>query len=84
MIRIVLSIIVLHQEAGTLQAVIMWLSRLGRARPGKIDFFRPGLLDLLQIFIRNFTAISIDIFLEQFGQQATLGRVHFTLIQSGR
>ena len=50
----VLGVVVFEQEGLTLDSIVVTLTRLGAAGPGKVDLFPTGLCDFLQISLSDF------------------------------
>ncbi len=62
-IGVVLSIVIFHQERGTLDSIVMTLARFEPSRPGEINFLFTCLPNLLQIGFGDFCPVTKDIFL---------------------
>src|SRR5207245_1292466 len=76
-VRIVLCIVVFHQKGRALHAIVMAFLRLEAPRPGEIEAFCSALLDPLQILVRQFRSIAIDILLDYLPEQFGLRLVQF-------
>src|SRR6266446_1192879 len=83
-IGVVLSIVIFHQERGTLDSIVMTLARFEPSRPGEINFLFTCLPNLLQIGFGDFGPVTKDIFLEQAEKQFPLFVAEFRRRDSQR
>ena len=53
---------------------LLWFDASG---PGEIEVLRSGLLDFLQVMVRDFRAIPVNVFLDELPNQFGLRRIQF-------
>ena len=81
-VGVVLRVVVLEDEAWSLDAVVVRLAGFDPARPGEVDLAEARFFDLRPVFLGEVEAMPAEIEVDELDEDGTLLRLHLALRES--